>query len=254
MAGLRRFILDWKIPLASGFIVLSAGLYALHYLLFRDAYHLFYYLLSDLAFIPINMLIVTFIISRLLESREKKAKLKKLNMVIGAFYTEVGSTLISMCCAYDPNIEKLREILVPGDSFSTDKQGILKRLGTLDFAIDPKPEAFRNLKNFLVEKYPFLLSLLENPNLLEHDSFTDLLWAVFHLTEELVHRKDLWSCGEKDLAHLRGDVTRAYSKIVDEWVTYMFHLKTDYPYLYSLAFRLNPFLPEPKAEISENRS
>jgi len=30
-----------------------------------------------------------------------------------------------------------------------------------------------------------LLGLLGNPNLLEHDSFTDLLWAVFHLMEEL---------------------------------------------------------------------
>ena len=44
------------------------------------------------------------------------------------------------------------------------------------------------LKLFLISKRNFLLMLLENPNLLEHDAFTDLLRAVFHLTEELGFR------------------------------------------------------------------
>ena len=34
------------------------------------------------------------------------------------------------------------------------------------------------LKEFMVKKRDFLLRLLENPNLLEHESFTDLLWAM----------------------------------------------------------------------------
>jgi hypothetical protein len=33
---------------------------------------------------------------------------------------------------------------------------------------------------FLLEERDFLLRLLENPTLLEHESFTDLLRAVFH--------------------------------------------------------------------------
>ena len=41
------------------------------------------------------------------------------------------------------------------------------------------------------QKRDFLLRLLENPNLLEHDSFANLLLAVFHLTEELAQRRDL---------------------------------------------------------------
>ena len=85
------------------------------------------------------------------------------------------------------------------------------------------------------------MRLLNNPNLLEHDSFTDLLWAVFHLTAELAHRKDLGSLPETDCEHIAGDIKRAYSSLAHEWLNYMKHLKNNYPYLFSLAIRTNPF-------------
>jgi len=50
-----------------------------------------------------------------------------------------------------------------------------------------------------------VLRLLENPNLLEHEAFT-------------------------------------------EWLSHMEHLKSDYPYLFSLAVRSNPF--DPNASIA----
>ena len=94
-----------------------------------------------------------------------------------------------------------------------------------------------------------LSDLLENPNLLEHDTFTDTLWAVFHLTDELAHREDLKSLPETDVRHLSGDIDRAYKCIVAEWLEYMKHLKRDYPYLFSLAVRTNPFDPAARVEV-----
>ncbi len=41
--------------------------------------------------------------------------------------------------------------------------------------------------------------------------------------------------------HLSGDIRRAYSILITEWLAYMKHLKSDYPYLFSLAVRTNPF-------------
>jgi len=52
----------------------------------------------------------------------------------------------------------------------------------------------------------FMLSLLENPNLLEHDSFTDLLLAIFHLSEELAARDTLVGLPQSDYEHLAGDI------------------------------------------------
>ena len=95
-----------------------------------------------------------------------------------------------------------------------------------------------------------VLSLLGNPNLLEHESFTDLLWAVFHLAEELGSRDRVSSLPESDREHLAGDIRRVNVLLSLEWLAYMQHLQEDYPYLFSLAVRTNPFDPDAKVEIA----
>ena len=70
-----------------------------------------------------------------------------------------------------------------------------------------------------------MLRLLENPVLLEHESFTDLLRAVFHLTEELKRREDFSCLPETDCAHLSGDVRRVYEKLIIQWLDYMEYLE-----------------------------
>jgi hypothetical protein len=64
---------------------------------------------------------------------------------------------------------------------------------------------------------------------------------VFHLTEELASREDLKKLPHTDYDHLAGDIKRAYVLLVHEWLDYMEHLKDNYPYLFSLAMRTNPF-------------
>ena len=86
-----------------------------------------------------------------------------------------------------------------------------------------------------------MVRLLENPVLLEHETFTELLRAVFHLTEELAHRENIKKSPISDREHLAGDIKRAYILLVSEWLDYMKHLKDNYPYLFSLAMRTNPF-------------
>jgi len=58
------------------------------------------------------------------------------------------------------------------------------------------------LKEFLAKKRDFMMTLLGNPSLLEHDRFTDLLWAVTHLDEELESRTSFDNLPEADLKHL----------------------------------------------------
>jgi hypothetical protein len=101
-----------------------------------------------------------------------------------------------------------------------------------------------------VGKREFMLALLENPNLLEHESFTELLWAVFHLTEELDNRENVKQLSDADLEHISNDIKRAYIALISEWLKYMKHLKNEYPYLFSLAVRMNPFDPNAKPEIA----
>ncbi len=115
--------------------------------------------------------------------------------------------------------------------------------------INSKRSSLTEVKDFLVGKRPFLLNLLENSNLLEHESFTELLWAVFHLTDELAHRRDLAKLPDTDYQHLSGDIKRAYQHLILQWLDYMKHLKQDYPYLFSLAMRTSPFDTNASVEV-----
>ncbi|MFC1498347.1 hypothetical protein ACFLS1_07760 [Verrucomicrobiota bacterium] len=72
-----------------------------------------------------------------------------------------------------------------------------------------------------------------------------------HLMEELEARDSFKTLPEEDRKHLAGDIQRAYKHIVLVWVSYMQHLKSNYPYLFSLAVRTNPF--NPKASIVFNK-
>ena len=96
------------------------------------------------------------------------------------------------------------------------------------------------IKSIITKKRDLLANIMQNPVLLEHSSFSNLLLATFHLTEELSYRDDLSSLPESDLDHLNFDTKRVYLKIVDEWIKYLRHLNGNYPYLYSLSSRLNP--------------
>ena len=243
--------LNWQILLGLYLIVLSALFYFIHYQIFRDAHHIFIYMLGDIAFVPIEVLMVTLIIHRLLSEREKRSMLKKLNMVIGAFFSEVGTQLLGSFYDFDTHACTIREDLVVSKDWSEKNfSHVLKQLKKYDYCIDSKKGDLNYLKGFLIKKRYFLLGLLENPNLLEHESFTELLWAVFHLTEELAHRKDLKQLPDTDYEHLSGDIKRAHVLLISEWLAYMRHLKNDYPYLFSLAIRTNPFDPNASAEIA----
>lgn len=245
---MKRFF-NWQVMLGLVLIALSAAVYFIHYIIFRDARHIILYLIGDIAFVFIEVLLVTLVIHGLLEYRDKKSLLNKLNMVIGAFYSEVGTPLMRDLACFDRESFSMAKGLVITNDWS-DKKFSETRKAVLGHTcgIDCKRGNLPALRDFLVKKRDFLLALMENPNLLEHESFTNLLWAVFHLTEELSFRTDLSALPEKDYEHLAGDIKRAYNILVAEWLSYARHLKKEYPYLFSLAVRTNPF--DDKASVS----
>jgi hypothetical protein len=245
---MKRF--NWKVIFGLSLILLSVLLYVLHYAIFRDARHIFIYLLGDIAFIPVQVLLVTLIIDQLLKVREKRIMLKKMNMVIGVFFSEVGITLLKHFFNFDYKFSELREhLILKGEWSGRQFLNARRYIKNFDYKVDSKKGSLEQLKSFFVEQRTFLLGLLENPNLLEHESFTELLWAVFHVAEELAYREDVKQLSNPDYEHLSGDIKRAYILLITEWLAYMQHLKSEYPYLFSLAVRTNPFDPDASPEI-----
>lgn len=102
----------WQIYLGLFLVALSLLLYLFHYALFRDRHHILVYLVGDLAFVPVEVLLVTLIIHRLLSMQERRAMLHKLNMVIGAFFRQMGTELLVRLAQFDANSETIKNDLV----------------------------------------------------------------------------------------------------------------------------------------------
>jgi hypothetical protein len=240
----------WKILFGVSLLLLSVSLYFVQIRIFKSPRDTFFYLLQDIAFVPISVLMVTVIITEVLNVREKQSLLRKLNMVIGAFFSEVGLFLLKSYPDFDRQYQSRKLNLLVGVDWS-NKDFVLarRRVSSHEYDIDSQKGDLEGLKHFLVHKRDFLLRLLENPNLLEHRSFTNLLRAVFHLTEELEYRTDIGKLSGTDYEHLSGDIGRVYSLLLSEWLAYMNYLKHYYPYLFSLAVRTNPFDPNASPEV-----
>lgn len=240
----------WQITLAVTLMGTAVVLYYLQITIFHAERDTFFYLFQDLAFVPIQVLLVTFIVDRFLRIRERMALLKKLNMVIGAFFSEVGTKLLKQFVAFDPDAGPLAGKLVVTASWTDQRfDEAIRDLKAHQVPMDCARGDLDGLKDFLIARRGFLLGLLENQNLLEHETFTELLWAVFHLMEELDVRPDLRSLARPDSDHIAGDIKRAYLILIVEWLLYMRHLKNEYPYLFSLAVRTNPFDANAMVEV-----
>ena len=230
------------IYLAIAFVALSGIAYFIHYLIFRDIHHIFIYMLGDLAFLPLEVLLVVVIIERLLARRETQGKLEKLNMVVGAFFSELGNYLLQdLLKHFDNRLEISSHLNITESWTKKDFQKAADFAYHLKVDVDCRNIDLGGLKAFLAQKREFLLTLLENPSLLEHDRFTDLLWAVTHLDEELAARPSLIGLPDKDLEHIAGDIQRLYDHLASEWLDYVQHLKSKYPFLFSLVLRTHPF-------------
>jgi hypothetical protein len=233
-------------------ITLSVTFYLIHYAIFRDANHIILYLIGDTAFVFIQVLLVTLIIDEVLAIREKRIIMERLNMVIGSFFSVVGKDLLKFFSEFDPNTDRIRRDLIITNQWSAGEfLDMSKRLKKYDYAISIRRGDLGSLKQKLIKEREFMLRLLENQNLLEHDAFTGLLMAVFHLAEELESRPDLSRLSELDMRHIAGDMQRAYSLLISEWLSYMKHLRENYPYLFSFAMRTNPFDQNASPEIKE---
>jgi hypothetical protein len=238
------------VVLAIILISASVSIYFVHFLIFRDLHHIFLYLVGDLAFMFLDVLVVVVVIERILTGREKQAMLYKLNMVIGAFFNEVGTKLLFTILA---SLEKKQEIiswlLIDKQWTHRDFQFAQKNISDISDTPNMKLLDLSALKALLVQKRPFFVQLITNPSVLENERSAELLWAIFHLEDELETRENIADLPKSDLDHIGGDIYRVYRLLAIEWLNYAEHLKNKYPYLFSLLVRINPAQSNPSAIV-----
>ncbi|WP_157078700.1 hypothetical protein [Methanobrevibacter filiformis] len=238
-------------------IVLSAIIYSANYLIFRDIHEVVFYILIDMAFVPLDILIVALVIEGVIAKKEKESIFEKLDMLMSVFFSEIGTDLIKSFSKIDQDNDKIKNLLE--ELKNKDDKGFLDILNLLKNKINhrfslkldknDRKEYLTKLQEILVKKRYFLVRMLENPVLLEKENFSEVIMAIFHLDEELERRENFEEISEPDLNHILHDIDRAYYSLVYEWVSYLYYLKHHYPYIFALSMRTNPFDENAKVEI-----
>ncbi len=204
--------LSWKAKFSILMVILIIIIYGSNYLVLDDAEHIISYIWTHLGFIPVDILIVAFLLDEIIERKEKEAMLEKLDMLMSTFFSELGNDLIGQLSAvnkYDADTKSLKSIKNWDEKDFDAKLDELKN-ASLDFQANIAPEEreefLENLRTLLVGKREFIINLINNPNLLEKEEFTGLINAILHLDEELEHRTDFALVNDADFGHLNGDM------------------------------------------------
>lgn len=231
-------------------IGLSVLLHVLHIIIFKDAHHLMKFLVADIAFIPLEVFFVSLVLDQLIEKREHRQTVKKINMLVGLFYQELGNDLLSMIVSVDNSIS-FEDTKV---NMQWDDQKYLNLRNTITkhiYKIDIKKLDLLAVDVLIREYQPMIMNLITNEALFEHAQFTEVLMSVSHLSEELRHRP-LSNLSKHDFSHIKIDMERVYKNLAIVWVDYLKYLQSEYPYLYRSAVTNNPFDLRARAEIEED--
>jgi hypothetical protein len=239
-----------KLFFACLLVGISVAFYLLQNFLFHSPEQSEFYFFQDLAFLPVQVLLVSLILENFIKERQKRERLAEINILVGAFFSEMGCEAISRMKLFITNMDGIaKEIQVNGTFGPGEFKQAAFAAMRYEFAADSRKADLEDLGTFLYAKKDIILAMFENPNLLENNRFTSMLWAVYHVMDEIKNREDLHTLPPSDLDHLSGDLLRAYRLLVVEWIFYMEHLKAKYPYLFSLAVRKNPFLEKSSAIV-----
>lgn len=242
----------FKIIVGIVLILSSFFMYALHVLIFKDLHHVLVFGFEDLAFIPIEVLVVTLLIEEFMKRREKAHLLEKLNMLIGVFYTRLGLKLLGCFVKEDLNKDNISDkMLFTPHWKDSDFDRLMEETKSFKYNLQFDGKSLAALKESLNKHEDFLTGLLQNPSLLEHESFTELLSALFHLQEEMGFRQDITSLKEYEIKHLNIDLQRVYKLLTYEYVAYMKYIKKEYPYMFVTAVIHNPYDKRSSEEIEE---
>jgi len=237
--------MKWELKLSIALLSISVFFYIINYLTFHDTTFIEKYILVQLGFLPISVLLVSVMLNSLMKRRAQQERREKLNIVVGSFFAEYGKDLLRYITKYDPHAESLAREVMHIEEMDEEKEikEVKEKLKARKYTINMEKMNLQELKKFLMENREFSVNLLDNPVILEHETFTDLLWNVLHVTEELRKVYDFSSLSEEDRKDIHGDIENLYALLAYEWVNYVQYLRDAYPHIFVYETKTNPFIP-----------
>ena len=152
--------MSWSFRLGLSLVAVAFLLYGVHYAFFGNAGEIALWGTRSLAFLPVSVLLVTLVLNRLLQRRERRIRLEKLNMVIGVFFSEVGTGLLEQFSSSDSSMARIRDDLAVGSGSADDElTRIRQRLSDHTYEVQVTEVRLMDLRSFLLGKREFLVRL-----------------------------------------------------------------------------------------------
>ncbi len=197
----------------------SAALYGLHYLIFRDLHHIGIFFLHDLAGMPLEVILVTLFIDRIIDKASEEENQSKLSIIETLFFNESGGNMLRYLTSFDPNSHLLSRILhVEMEWKSADYNNARKQLSGYSFHLDVGQVDYFGLHYHLDERHNYYRNILENPALTQSSEFTEMVMKIYLLWEELDCRTDLYNLDLEEKHYLGELLTQIYEELAMYWL------------------------------------
>lgn len=221
----------------------SALLYAIHYLIFRDLHHLAIFGLHELAFVPLEVILVTLGLDQLVEKTHREEARSKVSIIETLYFNESGSTMLRYLTSFDPDAARLRELLqVTQDWRSSDFRQAIRQLKSYPFLLDLDRIDFFGLHYHLSQRHEYYRSMLENPALTQSEAFTEMIMKIYLLWEELDGRTNLYQLPEKDRNYLAELLHEIYRELTEYWLDNVYNHSIHNRFRLHRAIESNPFM------------
>lgn len=212
--------------------VLSVAVYAAQILIFHDPGTTFFYILQDVAFLPVSIAIATIIVGGIIDDREREQRLERMNMLASTFFSVVGAQLTRDIARATTTDRGLRRDILTGAQLD-DLAALQSRIRTARMDIDLTRETYETVRKTIRDNQMNLLVLTSNPALLEHDDLHELLTGIFHLNDEFDLRGDWDGLTDADRRHLEEDFVAVFRLLLSNWAATVRYQRENFPNFYA---------------------
>ncbi|MCR5666902.1 MAG: hypothetical protein K6G01_08735 [Eubacterium sp.] len=211
-------------------LAVAVCIYLLQMFLFKEPRTTFFYLLQDLAFIPISIAVTTIVVGEVIGQRDKRESERKTRMLTSTFFTAMGMDLTESMKHMVVVDQELEDVVENRCTMNLEQR--LAFIEHKHVAMQAKKECFDEVKKLICGWETELLVISSNPLLLEHEDFSRLLFAIFHLIDEFRIRGDYDLLTQEDLRHYNEDFETTYKLLLKNMITNVRYQKQTYPNLY----------------------
>lgn len=221
---------------------IAIALYVSHYIIFGEIRATISGLILSLAYVPIGVIFNVLILDRIFKKSNEIRLERRINIIIGSFFHEIGNDLINYIVAGDENIDLLRYLCDATIDWN-DKN--FKELAEIIKEYECKIEIdkidLESLKVILGSKEDFILDLIINSNLDEYEGFGEMLMRILHVRDEFDSLFIDGSINQQDKLHMTIDICKAYKSLLVFRVDYIKNLKEYYPLMFVKLMKNSPF-------------